>query len=62
MERNFTEVNGSKLDGKRERIRREIQSGQHSEEKVLDLAKEFDLLKKNTPNVLQKLEELKNEQ
>ena len=54
MDRNWME--------KRERIRREIQSGQHSEEKVLDLAKEFDLLKKNTPNVLQKLEELKNEQ
>ena len=39
------------MDGKREAIKNQIQSGKCSDSEALELAKEFDALKKNAPQV-----------
>jgi DNA primase len=40
---------------KREEIRSKIQSGQYSGDEVLELAKEFDILKKNRTSVKERI-------
>ena len=40
---------------KREEIRSKIQSGQYSGDEVLELAKEFDILKKNPTSVKERI-------